>query len=104
MQFNDFVLRRRGVGTMRAAISFLSLLLLSGCATTQLSSGSEYLAARPEYSPASGTDLDKDVARAADVEPLLRFPAKFGLARISGGQFVPVPPKEADAWIAFAQS
>jgi hypothetical protein len=69
-----------------------------------LSSGADYLAARPDYSPASGTDLDKAVAHAADVEPLLRFPARLGLARISGGQFVPLPPREADAWIAFAQS
>jgi hypothetical protein len=89
---------------MRLAPLILPLLLMSGCATTQLSSGAEYLAARPEYSPASGTDLDRAVARAADIEPLLRFPARIGLARISGGQFVPVPPREADAWIAFAQS
>ena len=89
---------------MRAASLLLPLLLVSACANMQLSSGAEYLAARPEYSPASGTDLDKAVVRAADVEPLLRFPAKLGLARISGGQFVPVPPREADAWFAFAQS
>lgn len=89
---------------MRLVPLILPLLLMSGCANnTQLSSGAEYLAARPEYSAASGTDLDKAVARAANVEPLLRFPARIGLARISHGQFVPVPPREADAWIAFAQ-
>jgi hypothetical protein len=81
------------------------LTLLGGCATTtQVSSGGDYLAARPEYSAANGTELDKQVERAANVEPLLRFPAKLGLARISGGRFVPVPPREADAWIAFAQT
>ena len=90
--------------TMRLAPLIFPSSSLSGCATTQLSSGAEYLAARPEYSPMSGTDLDRAVARAADIEPLLRFPARIGLARISGGQFVPVPPREADAWIAFARS
>jgi hypothetical protein len=88
---------------MRLLLSSLFLLLLLGCgADVQTSSGSEYLAARPDYRPASGTDLDRAVERAANVEPLLRFPARFGLARISGGRHVPVPPREADAWIAFA--
>jgi hypothetical protein len=96
--------KHSGVAAVRRAPLFFALLLMGGCNNTQLSSGAEYLAARPEYSPASGTDLDKAVVRAANVEPLLRFPARFGLARISHGQFVPVPPREADAWIAFAQS
>ena len=89
---------------MRFIRLMLVLSLVGGCTGTQMSSGAEYLAVRPEYSPASGTDLDKAVLHAANVEPLLRFPARLGLARISGGQFVPVPPREADAWIAFAQS
>ena len=89
---------------MRLLLCALGLTLLGGCTTTQVSSGSDYLAARPEYAAAKGTDLDRAVERAADVEPLLRFPARLGLARISGGRFVPVPPREADAWIAFAAS
>ncbi len=89
---------------MRVVYAALLLALVGGCATTQVSSGGDYLAARPEYAAASGTDLDRAVERAANVEPLLRFPARLGLARISGGRFVPVPPREADAWIAFAES
>jgi hypothetical protein len=88
------------------SLSLLPLIvLLAGCGSgTQITSGAEYLAARPEYGTMSATSLDKAVERAANVEPLLRFPAKLGLARISGGRFVAVPPQEADAWIAFAQS
>jgi hypothetical protein len=90
---------------MRLWPLILALAPLTGCGPVpQVSSGAEYLAARPEYSAANGTDLDKAVRHAADVEPLLRFPTKLGLARISGGQFVPVPPREADAWIAFAKT
>ena len=89
---------------MRLILPILALSLIAGCNGTQVSSGAEYLAGGPEYASASGTDLDKAVLRAADVEPLLHFPARLGLARISGGRFVPVPPREADAWISFAQT
>ncbi len=89
---------------MRLFVAVLVLALLGGCTATQVSSGADYLGARPEYAAASGTDLDRAVERAANVEPLLRFPARLGLARISGGRFVPVPPREADAWIAFAET
>ncbi len=34
----------------------------------------------------------------------MRFPATLGLARIQNGALQPVPPREADAWIAFAKA
>ena len=79
----------------------LALALLAGCANTvQTTSGAAYRAAQPNFTPVSA--VDQQVAQAANIEPLLRFPARLGLARIQNGQVVAVPPREADAWIAFA--
>lgn len=83
----------------------LALLLLSGCTNdVQTTSGAAYRAARPEFDAKAGTDMDRAVARAANVEPLLRFPARIGLARIRNGELSTVPPREADAWIAFSSA
>ena len=82
----------------------LAAFLLAGCqAQVQTSSGADYLAARPGFNPQAGTEMDQAVARAASAEPLLRFPARFGLARIAYGRITAVPPGEADAWMGFAQ-
>jgi len=81
------------------------LLLLSACGNqTQTSSGAAYQAAWPDFNPALGSPIDQAVARTAAVEPLLRFPARIGLARINNGYLVGVPEREGDAWIAFSQS
>jgi hypothetical protein len=84
----------------------LCVLLLAGCGSSQVqtSSGADYAAARPGFTPSASSDIDQAVAQASNIEPLLRFPARIGLARIQFGQLAPVPPREADAWIAFAQS
>ena len=89
---------------MPASIILSAALALAACGTVQTTSGADYLAARPSTAASEGSDMDRLVERAANVEPLLRFPARIGLARIQYGRFVPVPPDEADAWIAFAQT
>lgn len=85
-------------------------LLLAGCGyDVQTTSGQAYLAGRPEWQtpqPTSAramTPMDRAVREAASAEPLLRFPARLGLARLQGGRITPVPPEEADAWIALGQ-
>jgi hypothetical protein len=72
----------------------LALGVLSGCNySTQTSPGKDYLAAQPEWSAAARTadtrpapggrqEMAQAVAEAANAEPLLRFPARIGLARI----------------------
>lgn len=88
---------------MRKCAWLFAVALLSGCANTvQTTSGAAYNAARPEFDAAKGNPIDREVSQAANIEPLLRFPARLGLARIQNGQVVAVPPREADAWIAFA--
>ena len=93
------------------AATIIAYLALAGCAsTTQTGSGADFVNARPEWAaqvsaearpggtgPAS---VDRAVFEAARAEPLLRFPARFGLARVQRGQLTSIPPEEAEAWLA----
>ena len=93
-------------------IAILFLALLAGACTlaeTQVTSGGDFIAARPEWAarfearPAGGSatgGVDRAVYDAARAEPLLRFPARIGLARIQHGALTSVPSAEADAWVA----
>ena len=116
--------------TMRAApprprtarLAGLGLLaLLAGCGNTvQTTSGADFIAARPEWSarfaarPADGpttnlsgrapSAVDRAVFEAANAEPLLRFPARIGLARLQRGSLTSVPQEEADAWVELVRA
>ena len=95
----------------------LAVLLLGGCEnhSAQISSGADYLArldaaaaAASPAGPGEGfaggpRDIDALVRRAAAVEPLLEFPARFGLARIESGRLTGIPSEEADLWAQLAQ-
>ena len=70
----------------------------------QTTSGAAYLAERPGYDAQSGPPIDRAVYQAANIEPLLRFPARLGLARVQNGELTAIPPREADAWLAQAQA
>lgn len=77
-------------------------LLLGACSqSVQTTSGADYLA---NYSrdPALLAAMDPQVRAAAEVEPVLTFPARLGLARIVNGQITPIPTHEAALWIDFA--
>lgn len=84
------------------------ILLLSGCyAQTQYSGGADYLAAGSPPIPSSsggyGTKpLDARVAQAANVEPNLRLPGRFGIARLVHGQLTAIPDAEAALWMEVA--
>jgi hypothetical protein len=79
-------------------------LALAGCESyVQTTSGEEYLSRYEALVglPRSET-IDPAIARAANVEPTLVFPARIGLARIDNGFLSPVPQGEAEAWMAMA--
>lgn len=96
-----------------AALAF-SAVLLSACSrTTQTTSGEVYLSqyksvpvAAPLYQKkaADGTvteeikSIDQRVREAAAVEPVLKFPARIGLARIENSNLTVMPMEEADGW------
>ena len=83
-------------------------LMLSSCATTtQMTSGSDYLA-RYQKTATTNTvgglnsnlanDLNSQIRDIATIEPDLRFPARIGLARIESGQLTSGPINEMQAW------
>lgn len=77
-------------------LMIIFLLCLMGCVSNvQTTSGKEYLD-RTSYVPKN--NLDKEVAEIANVEPLLKFPAKIGLARVDNGELTAIPKEELEAW------
>ena len=104
---------------IRQCFAALSVLVIAGCShTAQTTSGADYLNKFPtskvakSTSPARSTIQTNDygettvvaaseselIRQAAAVEPLLRFPARFGLARIEDGRVTTIPQDEAALW------
>lgn len=108
-------------------LSLAAALVLGGCeSNVQTSSGAEYLA---RYEPVQtqpqpvvrrtirrtggGTEIventvqtvstDELIRHAAAIEPLLRFPARIGLARIEAGRLTAVPAAESQLWMELAE-
>ncbi len=77
---------------------------LGACSqTTQTTSGGDYLRGYAQDAGRKGPALSVEIKEAAAVEPLLRFPARIGLARIGshpwgGAKLTGIPPHEAAAW------
>ena len=107
-------------------LSFLAatVLLLAGCShTVQTTSGADYLSKHPSviskstravsstYTGVGSASNDtittasevELIRQAASVEPLLTFPARFGLARIEGGDLTTIPADEAALWEEMAR-
>jgi len=104
----------------RPLILAAALLALTACGhSIQTTSGTGYLNKYPQVAsynaPMRATTAsykagetvyrsDADMIReAASVEPLLEFPARFGLARIENGRLTPIPTDEAEMWLRFAE-
>lgn len=82
----------------------LAAAALAGCGyNVQTSSGANYLSGYSDAGLAAETVIDDRVRDVAAVEPILRFPARIGLARIDHGDLSPIPTEEAEAWAAAAQ-
>ncbi len=88
--------------TLTSTILLVAMVLAGCTSTTQLSSGTAYL---DRYDRAAGAQdqLNDEIRAAANVEPILSFPARIGLARIESGRLTPIPQAEADAWLEMAQ-
>lgn len=89
-------------------IQLVILLLIGGCThNVQTTSGSEYLKKYENTPVLAGSEQSKDenrefsdiLKKTADVEPLLTFPARIGIARIENGQLSSVPDAEYEAWL-----
>lgn len=80
-------------------------MFLAGCQHyTQTTSGQDYLGAYAREGGAKAAPMSSEIKQAAAVEPLLRFPARIGLARIGKFQdrwsagLTGIPEHEAAAW------
>ena len=63
----------------------------------QTSSGRDFVV---RYQSASTDSLSEAVRAEASVKPTLRFPAKFGLARVGHGRLTALPADEMEIWRA----
>lgn len=93
------------------AITLLSVTL-AGCSAKQTTSGREYLAQYSKVPMMSGStvvsadgkttqqfkSIDERVRDVAAVEPILKFPARIGIARISDGALTVMPAEEAQSF------
>ncbi len=87
---------------IRAALSVAALLTVAACASQiQTTSGKAYLDryATQAGAQTSAQPMDAGIRAAANVEPLLRFPARLGIARIDNGRLAPIPAAESEAWL-----
>lgn len=80
-------------------------IALTACGnTTQTTSGTDYLRAYAQDGGSKAAPMSAEIKAAASVEPMLRFPARIGLARIGaanrwgGAALTGIPEKEAVAW------
>ena len=82
---------------------FLIFALCSCSATTQTTSGEDYLLKYDTVPVASdakdGVNIEDAIKNVAKVEPVLRFPARIGLARIEQGRLTNIPPEELQGWM-----
>lgn len=90
---------------MTAATGFaLAVVLLGACSvTTQTTSGRDFLRAIPQSNSTSKDVFEQRIHEAANVEPILRFPARIGLARIGMDFGVlalkQTPAEDGKAWL-----
>lgn len=98
----------RAERTIAQFSSIAVVLFLAACAyDVQTTSGRNYLAAFPD-AVMSDQDFESKLRAAANVEPLLRFPARIGLARIGHNNCRPtlISPslEEGKAWLELADT
>jgi len=79
---------------------------LPACATTQLTSGADYLNRgrvtqnidTDSFTTNYKTKLDAEIRDIANIEPDLSFPARIGIARINRSDLTSVPLDELEIW------
>lgn len=95
-----YLLSSASFRSLSVAIAVLTAAaLLTGCVSTQTTSGRGYIsryAPPPPDSPEA--EIHNEVLEVANIEPQLQFPARIGLVRIAHGEISPIPPEELEAW------
>lgn len=99
---------------MKTQKSFKIILLavmsvgLGACQTSQSTSGKSYVD-KYKNVPVSGSkaergtvgifNIDEKVREVAAVEPILKFPGRYGIAKIEHGRLTPIPEEEMKVWL-----
>jgi len=91
-------MEKKTMKAMKYSALFAALLLGACSHTIQASSGADYVARYNQTAYQSSSTLDGEIRDIAAIEPNLRFPARFGLARIEKGQLTGIPADEAELW------
>lgn len=76
----------------------IGVLLLTGCATTQMTSGAAYNARTISSDYKTASTIDTEIATIAAVEPNLVFPARIGIAFVRNGQLQTLPSDHMAYW------
>lgn len=90
---------------MKLWVFVFSFFILSACSrSTQTTSGKSYLSQYQNLTYEENTEsgyktLDQKIRDVAAVEPILKFPARIGLARIEDGELTNIPGEEMEAWL-----
>ena len=84
-------------------ISVTGLFVLAACESASFKPGlkpsaADYTAVYAEKGYDLATALDEAVRRKAPAEPLLTFPARFGIARTDGYRLTEIPEEELAIW------
>lgn len=78
----------------------IGALLLTACATTQMTSGAAYSGRTLSSEYVAAPSIDTEIAEIAAVEPNLAFPARIGIAFVRNGQLQTLPSDHMDSWSA----
>ncbi len=102
---------------LRSSAIVIAVLTLGACTPVQvqLTSGESYVAryeadvaaspsarAKQSRKHPSASPLEQKIRKAASIEPILRFPARIGLARLENGRMTDVPAAELKQWKALS--
>jgi len=84
-------------------VLLLSTALMGCSVSTQTTYGRDYLdkynnVALTKSTPDSAATLNQKIREAAAIEPVLKFPARIGIARIDHGDMSLIPQEEGAAW------
>lgn len=96
---------------MDLQMNYLPLVLVvalaaGGCSkhVTQNSSGADFISGFQGNTQIAGTPFQDFIRQAARTEPILKLPAKIGIARIGGGRFSDIPADESELWAEIARN
>lgn len=98
----------------RITMLIFALIIITGCAVkhTQDTSGQSYLSSyQADVSKRKklkrideGPTLDEEIRKAAAIEPILRFPARIGLAKFENGRLVDISGREWSDWNVLSET